>query len=332
MILIPSGPFQMGSTRGHSDEAPVHTVRLSAYYIDRYEVTNTQFARFVRDSESFDSVEGSWFRYCAEGCIDLIAHYESRYGMSFESLLAAETENGEASGERAVDEARWRSAVAALGTLLAAEKGALAGVGAAELRQRPGVRALLEEQARFPVRGVTWRDAAAYAAWAGKRLPTEAEWEKAARGTNRRVYPWGSAWDADRCRINLMENEGPVAVGSYSDGASPYGCLDMAGNVWEWCADWYGEDYYASSQGALNPQGPVGLPGGALPTPTSPDSLLRTTEQGRESNTRKVMRGGGWAGPANQGPFNARGARRMWSNPTYWHPDVGFRCVKDAGE
>ena len=123
-----------------------------------------------------------------------------------------------------------------------------------------------------------------------------------------------------------------MAVGSFPDGASSYGCRDMAGNVWEWVSDWYGEDYYASSsREAVDPQGPKGLPDGRLPTPSDTVDLLRTTEQGRESDTRKVIRGGSWSGPLEgHAEFNSRCTRRLWSNPSYWHPDIGFRCAKDV--
>lgn len=328
MILIPAGSFTMGSNRGNFDEAPVHAVRLSAYYIDRLEVTNAEFAEFVRQNTAYDSIRGSWFRYSAEGCVDVIAHYEARYRTDFAGFLEQGVETGGLTRARLEDAARWRSALAALRSMLGGEdpteKGGVE--SSPELQQR------IRSQARLPVRGVTWRDAEAYAEWAGKRLPTEAEWEKAARGTDRRSYPWGSTWDETRCRISQMGEEGPVEVGSYARGASPYGCLDMAGNVWEWVADWYGESYYSESRDAVNPTGPVGLPHGELPAATSADSLLRSPQQGREDDTRKVLRGGGWSGPENQGFFNARCARRMWSNPTYWHPDVGFRCVKDVGD
>ena len=283
MVLGPAGEFLMGSDSGNADERPAHRVRVSAFYLDRYEVTNEQFAEYVRESGKYDEIEGPWFRYYAPGCRDLIAHSGRR-----ESL-------------------RRRAAEAAL------------------KRMPEG------DRAKLPVRGVTWRDAAADAKWAGKRLPTEAEWEKAARGTRGWLYPWGSRWSPKLCRAGLEPEAGPVVVGGFADAASVYGCHDMAGNVWEWVADWYGEDYYATSKGTVDPKGPKGLPDGRLPRPSEKADPLPSAQQGRESDTRKVIRGGGWSGKlGGQARFNSRCSRRLWSNPSYWHSDVGFRCAKDV--
>ncbi len=331
MVLVPAGSFTMGADDGAYDEAPAHLVYLDAYYIDRHEVTVSAFARFVRETGAYDRLEGAWFRYAVEGCLDLLRHYEARYGVPFGAMEAMErAEDEPGATDRARDILRWRAGVAALRELIGSADLRHANASIEELAQDPAVRGLVAAQAQLPVRSVSWRDAAAFASWCGKRLPTEAEWEKAARGGEARRYPWGAEWEPTRARVGLDWQAGPAPVGSYPAGASVYGCEDMAGNVWEWCADWYGPATYTQTARERNPTGHVGLPNGELPGPDPAAPLFRANRQGRETDTRKVLRGGCWAGGSlGQAAFNARGARRLWANPGYWQPDTGFRCVQD---
>lgn len=129
-------------------------------------------------------------------------------------------------------------------------------------RDRPSYwsEQVIQKHGNKPVVGVDWNDANAYCSWAGKRMPTEAEWEKAARGTDQRQYPWGNAAPSEqRANFNhccdFKDYEALTDAGSFEQGKSPYGAYDMAGNVWEWTSDWYGEDFYGKSP-ARNPTGP----------------------------------------------------------------------------
>lgn len=159
----------------------------------------------------------------------------------------------------------------------------------------------------YPVNGVTWLEAKKFCEWEGRRLPTEAEWERAARGDDERIYPWGN--QAPSCDRTVMDKKGAgflgcgtgttMDVGSKPKGASPYGAHDMAGNLWEWVADWYDKDYYASS--ALNnPKGP-------------------------SSGTHKVARGGDFF---TRTGYEVRSSGRFFYEPSDYSIAIGFRCAK----
>jgi len=158
--------------------------------------------------------------------------------------------------------------------------------------------------AEQPVVGISWFDAVDYCNWVGGRLPTEAEWEYAARGSNNLAYPWGNAWEENmaNCEEKACRDGFAVSapVGEFPRGASWVGALDMSGNVWEWVTDWYDAQYYARSPDS-NPKGPT-------------------------DGTYRVLRGGSWQDVADLMSGSARG----WDNPRIWGLDRGFRCVQTS--
>lgn len=223
MVLVPAGEFIMGSDKGDDDEKPIHRVQTDSFYIDKFEVTNGRFAKFI------DAIKG-----------------EPPWGFDDKDTPVAHADQ--------------------------------------------------------PVRWVTWLDATAYCQWAGKRLATEAEWEKAARGTDGRQYPWGDELPTPAHAV-FGQKEGSESLPPFSSrdkGKSPSGAQDMAGSLYEWVADWYDDEYYAKTP-SQNPRGP-------------------------SEGTQKVQRGGSYT----NNPYRLRTSFRTKDNPTEARPNVGFRCAQDV--
>ncbi len=290
--------------RSYPDEYPPHPVTLSSFWLDRYEVTNAQFARFV---------EATGYVSTAELPID----WEEMARMlppgtprpSEEDLQpGALVFRMSKSPVNLRDHSQWWEWV----------KGA-------NWRQPEGPGSSIEGRENHPVVQVSWYDAQAYAQWAGKRLPTEAEWEWAARGgLDDGVYPWGNeALESGYSKANYWEGDFPyrnteqdgytglAPVGQYPPNG--YGLHDMAGNVWEWCWDWYHPEYYQQiAQGALNPTGP--LQGYDPAEPLLP---------------KRILRGGSFlCNDAYCAGY--RVAARMKSSPDSGHQHSGFRCARTA--
>ena len=244
MVLIPAGEFQMGSNDSDADddEKPVHTVYVDAFYMDRYEVTNAQYKKFV-------DANPEWRKGQIEGRFhdgDYLAHWNGN-----------DYPNG---------------------------------------------------RGNHPVMYVSWYGAMAYAQWAGKRLPTEAEWEYAARGglVGKR-YPWGDSIDSSKANYS-KDVGGTTAAGSYAPNG--YGLYDMAGNMSEWCLDAYSGDFYKSSP-RQNP----------IAGTESVDQVINTFTNVKNATIFRVLRGGSWF----NGPETLRVAyRNRAAPPTARTSPTGF--------
>lgn len=234
MILIPAGPFLMGSSPKDGnvgftvgvDELPQRTLNLKGFFIDRFEVTALKYRDFLEATGRTPPGD---------------PRFPEIYPWAREGGVPKEFEN-------------------------------------------------------HPVIYVSWGDAEAFCGWAGKRLPTEAEWEKAARGPDGRIWPWGNIFDARKANVQEFHSGGTLPVGSFPKGASPYGVEDMAGNVAEWIADWY-EAY--------------------------PGSKLVREAFGKN----RVVKGGAFTLPGE--PYARSASRSMARDPEKKHRSIGFRCARD---
>jgi formylglycine-generating enzyme required for sulfatase activity len=285
MVLIPEGPFLMGSTEEDIKklleldrnveasrfdvETPQREVYMSAYLIDKYPVTNAEYKKFI-ESGGYKQRD-----FWSDAGWDYVQQSKPLESDCANSALGGEDD--------------------------------------------------------CPVVNVSWYEAEAFARYAGKRLPAEAEWEKAARGTDGRRYPWGNEFDKTKlnCAESKIEKSTPVT--KFPESISGYGCFDMAGNVWEWTADWFDSQYYRSAPDR-DPQGPAKAED--KPFFGRPEDVgtsiyeLEPAEAGDSTlSDCKVLRGGSWNGG---GVIHIRCANRDYDEPDYKNDTIGFRCARSV--
>jgi len=165
-------------------------------------------------------------------------------------------------------------------------------------------------QDNYPMTYVNWQQSVDYTAWAGASLPTEAQYEKASRGTDGRTYPWGNKWDSSKCVNGVgKQPQGTEAISGYESGKSPYGCMQMAGNIYEWCADYYDRSYYKRAP---------------LSDPPGPAKGTNIQIAGYNFKDARVLRGGSWTG-TSKGNYRCTD-RHLWF-PDRQNSEYGFRCV-----
>jgi formylglycine-generating enzyme len=284
MVKLAGGTFLMGTDYPggfpNDGECPVREVYVSPFAIDRFPVTNAEFAQFV---------EATGYRTEAE-----------QFGWSFVFWLQVPAARVEELVEDSVAAAPWWNKV----------RGAF-------WREPEGLGSSIDDRADHPVVHVSWNDAAAYAVWAGKSLPTEAEWEFAARGGRvQKLYPWGDELTPEgRHYCNIWQGEFPYRntaedgfVGTCPVDAFPpngYGLSSMTGNVWEWCSDWFSNSFCADGV-AQNPGGPAG-------------------------GTARVMKGGSFLCHASY-CNRYRVAARTANTPDSSASNIGFRCIRRKSE
>lgn len=300
MAWIPAGSFWMGNESGQSDEKPVHKVNLDGFWMDKTEVTNEQFDRFVRATGYITVAEKP-------------PRAEDYPGVDPAMLVAGSIVFAEPTEEISSEDLKnpamhmllWKYA------------------HGANWRHPEGKDSTIQGREKHPVVHICWEDAMAYCQWAGKRLPTEAEWEYAARGgLDQKHFVWGDELlPAGKWNANIWQGKFPLEnqladgfratgpVGTYS--ANAYGLFDMAGNVWEWCSDWYTPDYYSQSPDK-NPPGPT-----TSFDPNEPGVM------------KKVTRGGSFLCHESY-CIGYRPSSRMKTSPDTGLSHTGFRCVKNG--